>query len=195
VNPMSWADLARARFAMPQVLPVPLRYASVTFETIGDARLREKVVDYLRRFEELGPLGIAPALIGAAREFKTVAAVALLKAIWQTHRFPVDYMGCGHLLALEIDKFSDSVRKRLKNWREIPLLLMDDFAAPAPGSFGAAVVLDVCAARFDALLPTIYTANLKLPRSAEFGRVEELYGPLFARRLEDGAKGFTVLVD
>jgi DNA replication protein DnaC len=190
----TWVEWASGTYPAVQFLPVPPRYADVTVATIGDPELLAAATEYLQHFEAAASQGLGPVFIGAAREYKTVAAVAVLKALWQ-HQVPVDYLPGGGLLRFEVDRYSEATRKRLKAWESVPVLLVDDFAAPRQNSFGADVVLDVCSARFDAGLPTIWTGNLKLPRGGEFERVEELFGPLFSRRLQDAGAGFTVLVD
>lgn len=191
---MTWLERAQLQWAT--TLPdLPARYASVTLADIGHERVRAKATEYLRVFPDAAARGLAPVFLGRSGEYKTVAAVALLKAVWQAYHIDVDFVQCDTLLALDIDRFSERTRKLLKRWKTVPLLVLDDFAAPKPDSFAAAVVQDLCTVRFDELWPTIYTANIQLPKGEEYTRLAELYGGPFARRIEEGGRGYTVLID
>ena len=181
---------------VPDAPAVPARYAKAIGSDVGNEHVVALITRYWRGFEAFAEAGLGPVLLGTAREYKTVAAAALARAIWHDWQVGVEWAPCATMLTvLERDRYTDATRACLKWWRTVPVLVMDDFAVARPESYGADIIREVCSARFDALLPTIWTGNLALNPGQEFAKIAQLYGPLFARRLQDAGSGLTVLLE
>lgn len=186
----SW--LARSRFTVPLRLDgIPERFATAELAALPNTTVKDVVIEYLKGFWEAAPLGIAPLFLGPARTFKTHAAAVIVRLAHLNAGVTAEFVSCPtQLVDLDLHRYSENTRKTVRRWQEVPLLVLDDFGVIERGSFKESVLTSVTAARFDALRPTIWTANLDLAVGREFEAIASLYSPLLARRLEDGSRGF-----
>ena len=158
------------------------------------AAVREACVVYHDNFVTAAATGVGVLFLGRARTWKTAGACSLAYALWGTYSIPTVFVSLPtELLALELDRFGSPTKQKILKWQTCPILLLDDFGAAQPGSFGHTVLQAVLVARFDAQLPTILTANISTTRETVMTDLTVLYGPLVARRLLDASTGYTVL--
>lgn len=181
------------------LFPVELRGLPRRFEKPHPRELpqvlRAVVLDYLTRFWDTAPEGIAPLFLGRARTWKSYAAAVICGGAVHA-QVPTDFVSCpSELLNLDLDRFSAESRSLVRRWEQIPFLVLDDFAVIREHSFPGQILTAIAAARFDARLPTVWTGNLGSQKGAEFSDIARLYSPMLARRLEDGSKGFGVVTD
>jgi len=171
---------------------LPERY--LVEDTALPVQVREVCGAYHHDFVQAATAGLGVLFLGRARTWKTAGAVSLAFALWKTYNIPTRFVSMpSALLDLELDRFGPGTKATIAKWRTCPLLLLDDFGAAQPGSFGHTVLQAILAARFDAQLPTLLTANISATKDTVTPDLAKLYGPLLARRLLDASAGYTVL--
>ena len=191
---MGWIEDYKATVRDVPPLVMPPRFAEACVSDIPKGDIHDVAQDYCRRFYELAPVGRAPVFFGRSREFKSFAAAAIAREVHRAH-FEVAWCSCAtDVLRVEMDKWSPASRGYMRKLSEVPFLVMDDFWEIGGDGFGRALLVAVAAARYDALKPTIWTANLDVPEGKEWSSLATRYGVSFARRLKDGGREMTVVV-
>ena len=190
----TWLDQARLTYPL-HLVNMPQRFRAADSTELPQAGLCSIVGEYIEQFWDLAPQGIAPLLLGPARTWKTHAAAAIANKVFLAGRVPVEWVNVpDQFLTLDLNRYTDESRRMIARWKRVPFLVMDDFGVIEKGSFGATVLAAVASARFDSQRPTLWTGNVHTPSSAQlFKTLAQVYSPLFARRLEDGSRGFVGL--
>lgn len=190
----TWLDIEQTRYPVPPVLPVPTRFEGITLGDLPD-NLRSVSERYLAAFRAEASRGIAPIMLGRARTWKTAATYALLQEIRQRFTLRCHVLSCPtDLMFLEFDRFNSDNLGFLRNMCAMPVLAIDDFATVKVDSIAQQLLSTILTERHKACYPTIWNGNLVLPAGREFEAIGVQYGAHFARRLEDGGKGYTVLL-
>jgi len=188
--PVEWRAIPRYTLDLPRGLE------TATYEQLPKSRIKQVTRDYLTRFGEVATQGIAPLFIGRAGTYKTRASAVIARAVFERGNLAVEFVDCTMaLLELDMNKYGKGTLGVIERWKRVPFLVMDDFAQVKPTSFGAEIIRGILATRYNALLPTLWTANVALPADEEFDRLGELYGAQFGRRLKERSEGFRVFIE
>lgn len=190
-------NLAETWYAHPAPsVQLPARYQAVQWDALPPSPVRTTAEQYLRACPVALEHGQGACWFGRSRQYKTVAAALVSRALVDTFRVPVTWVNVpSALAACERDRYSASTQARLAQWQDCPVLVLDD--AFAVGTYGMTQLQAIAAARFDALLPTLWTGNHLLSSGAppdEPWRALAPWGKSFLRRLRETGKGFTVFV-
>lgn len=175
--------------------PVPLRYRGAGLDRVQRPGLRTVLRRYGQAdvFWDTAERGIAPCFTGPTGTFKTTAAAVLAEAIHLRFRLPVTWVCCPDVFeALDRQAFAEATARVLEHYRTAPFLVLDDFALTPSGralDFFRAIVN----ARYDATLPTAYTANLVLSAKDQQPLVD-FAGANVARRILEQSEGFRAAV-
>lgn len=174
---------------------IPAAYRDVQWDALLPGTLRDTVLQYLQEFPTALQTGKAPLFLGQALQGKTTAAVLIAIAVMEQAQQDIEFVSIPEVRpTLEFDSFSSRVSNYVLRWMTVPFLVMDDFAVAQSGSKTAIALEAVITKRFNNLLPTLWTGNILLPDRDPFAPIAERYGALFARRLEQRAQGYTVLL-
>lgn len=191
---MNWLQEARSRNPYPIPPAIPPRYLQHKLADLPNTVVRKTAEDYLTRFWTVAPTGQGPLFLGRAETWKTTAAALVAQAVaaagvettWvSVPRYQVDF---------ERSRFDSDLTRTIKSWESVSFLVMDDFAVIGRNSYGHMLLNAIITARFDAQKPTCWTGNLDLPEGREWDAISELYGPLFARRLEATSTGYVAVI-
>ncbi len=187
---MNWLDLERRRNPTPRAVQLPERFAEVRLKDLWDGPLKEAAVKYCEHAEALIDEGIAPFLAGRAGTGKTMASVAIARVISIGYHIETTWASAPNVLT----------RLTHQRWRgeeelaalmRVPFLVLDDIAVFPPTTEEFAIWLRLLTQRFDDRRPTLYTANLALG-SKPFEDLAQKYGPLVARRLQEGSGDYAL---
>jgi hypothetical protein len=190
----------RIPVSMTMAVGIPQEFADVKLAGLPKSTLAEVTRKYLRAAiasdDQPWRHGIAPCFLGPTREWKTYAAVVIAHAMADGVGLDTQFVSVPDVWAdLETSRFTDTMRNSLIRWKTVRFLVLDDFAILPNSGFSFTVLLSVMSARFNARLPTLWTGNLLLPPGREWEAVATKYSALFARRLQDRATGYTVLIE
>lgn len=188
------------QYLVPEGAPLPPNPVPSRFQGAGLARVaRPAFRDVLKRygaaktFWEVAPRGIAPCFTGPTGTHKTTALAVLAEALHLRARLPVVWCNCAEVFEqLDRRAFTDETDETLAGLKRAPFVVLDDFAmipAGRPREFFRAVVN----ARYDAELPTAYSANIVLTPQDQSPLVE-VAGVNVARRIRETSEGFRVAV-
>lgn len=182
-------------YAYPEpTVQLPLRFQDVTWEGLPGGPIRATVERYLRGFPDYLKTGQGPVLLGRAQQYKTYAAALLSRTLVETYRVPVLWVNTpSQVAACERDRYSARTQQQVDAWQSCPVLVLDDFATQIPGSYGQQLLVAVMSARFDAMLPTVWTGNVAVGTNSPWQSLTP-WGPTFKRRLYETGKGLTVFV-
>lgn len=193
--PTNW--LARARAADPlflRPLALPERFKAATFTGILHREVRQLAEEYGARFLELGSRGIAPAICGRGGQWKTYAAAALTRLVWQQARVDTEFVQCAsELPAMERARYNASTSTRITELCEVPWLVLDDFAVVRDGSWMLDMLVEIAERRYAGLRPTMYTGNIAFT-AEEPGDLARRFGACFARRVLVGSAGWRLML-
>jgi hypothetical protein len=187
--------LERARYYFPdgRLEGLPRRYHDATVDALPASAVRTVTEAFLADPLPHLEAGRAPVYLGRARQYKTFAAAAVAAALNQQYGLSALWVNVPSVLGeVQRNRFSDGTSMIMDRIKRVPLVIMDDFAAVKSGSFEAGVLVEICATRFDALLPTIWTGNV-VPDKPHVELAAQ-YGPSLARRLADTGKGLTAVM-
>ena len=191
---MSWLDDAVREYPGEKVCALPVRYQYPRLESLPHEALRAVVTRYLADFWALAEVGRAPLFLGKAQEGKTFAAALIAKTV-AAAGIETTFVSCPDaFMRLDLNRFGPGTAARLTQWGAVPFLVLDDLFQLAVGSWSLATATALLFERFNACRPTIVTGNLELPQGAEFAALGQQFGVPLARRLQESAEGFTVLL-
>jgi hypothetical protein len=174
--------------------PIPRRYLEAELEQVPHETLKTVARKYARNFWDVAPLGIAPLLVGATSEYKTVTAAVIARAVREVGLLDVGWCNCAaDFTTFDRDTFSVSTQQALAALKNVPFLVMDDFTQVTPGTRMMATMIEVGSYRFDNLLPTLWTGNLTLDRR-NLGELSKLVGTALSRRILETSEGYKAIV-
>lgn len=178
-------------------LVLPPQFAEARLEEIPHPKLREQVREYGRQFWELAPHGIAPVWLGPPATYKSYSAAVLCKAMhsqgiktaWAT--VPVK------LTELERKRYDGTADQVLTHWKQVPFLVLDDFAMVRMNSWQHDALVEVAMARFESQKPTLWTGNVfveegTVPKLSAL--LEQAVGAQLTRRMLERSEGFRYYV-
>jgi DNA replication protein DnaC len=194
---VTWIDEARATQWHPsqrKPLELPVRFRSARIHDVPVPALRQAATDYVLKFWDVARDGIAPCFVGKAKSFKTHTACCVAMWVEQIVKVETAFADIGNFLnRFDGDRFND-VHRTYYDWLcRVPFLVADDFANTRPKSWASDMLTDLASRRFNATLPTLWTANLV--HEGDRVKIADLYGAAFSRRVHDGARGYTVIVE
>ena len=192
----SWLETARAKNWHAETRPalkLPARFASATPTGIPGEALRAVVLRYIREFSSQATKGIAPALFGAPRVYKTYAAAVIARYVYGAERLDVEFVAAGsEFLTLGLKRFERSTLDRLEVLSSVSFLVLDDITNVPPAGVGIEFLTSVADRRFSNNLPTLYTGNWDIAKN--LSGFAERYNLSLARRVHDGSTGFRYVV-
>lgn len=181
----------------PEVLPplaLPARYKAARLEDVPHKGLVQVAHNYGTEFWEVAPKGIAPLLLGAAGEFKTVTAAAIARAVHGVMHIEVGWCNCAvEFMGFDREAFGVSTQQRIKALKTVPFLVMDDFTQVPINTRMHNTLQEIAGSRFDSMHPTLWTGNVFLDK----GNLEKFYatvGTFLARRVLEMSEGFRTQV-
>lgn len=179
-----------------QTIDLPEQFRAARLKDAPDSPARDVAYKYLKDFWRTASNGIAPLFLGSARTWKTHCAAAIARMVHEQLNIAVEFAEAPTLRhTLEALRFEDSTQKYTRRLLEVTLLVVDDFTVIKPDGYVGSFLQTLCHNRFSRKLPTIWTGNVTLHEGAEFEELARLYGPMMARRLEDGSRGFAAFTD
>jgi DNA replication protein DnaC len=175
---------------------IPAAFEKILWSTVPDSPIKSVGVKYLAEFPGNIAAGLAPVFLGRAGTWKTSVALLVAQELERQVSMDYEFVSVPEVRPkFEFNTYSDQVTHFLCRWATVPLLILDDFAVAEPGSRTTLALEATMATRYNALLPTIWTGNLALPKHNPFDGIADRYGALFSRRLQERATGYTVLID
>lgn len=184
--------LLEARMS-PTVLPpldLPRRYMDATLKNVPHLALVKVARNYGTKFWEAAPKGLAPLLVGAAGEYKTVTAAAIARAVHDVMNIEVGWCNCAvDFIRFDREAFAPSTQVRIAQLKLIPFLVMDDFTQVPLGSRMHNTLQEIAGVRFDSLRPTLWTGNIVLEKG-DTEKLAKTVGTFLARRILETSVGF-----
>jgi hypothetical protein len=192
---VSWLDDARkAHHLQLKPTEVPVLFADAHLNTIATPIVRRTAMNYLTGFWELADDGKAPAFLGRAGTYKSLAAAVIARFVRDTALLDTAFVQCGpEFLELERRRFEVSTHQRIVWLTLCPFVVFDDFTKLKPGSFGLDSLDAIVEKRYGYGFPTLYTGNVVVQKD-DWSEVTNHFGAGFARRLQEGAAGLTAVV-
>jgi DNA replication protein DnaC len=188
---MNWLLESKLKNPNPTYLVLPERYQDAHLGGIKHKLLWETSRDYLVKFWDVAPLGIAPLFVGTSGEYKTYAALVIAKQV--SSQIETSVVWCPQFgLQLTLSRFS--MEPIIRRYCEVPFLVMDDFAALAPDKEQMQALLAITSERYNNKRPTLWTANVVVDEKDPFKHIRDRYGVLVERRLMEMSNGFRVSV-
>jgi DNA replication protein DnaC len=180
-------------------LPLPEHMRECTLEMIPHKSLRKAVLRYGQDFWQLASKGIAPLFLGDPAQYKSYAAAAIAKALHERACLRVAWCDVPITLnQLERRRFEKATDERIEQWKQVPWLVMDDFAMVRLDSWQYGVLAEVALYRFDAGKPTCWTGNIDVVGEPTAQAVEDslkrAVGTQLTRRILERSEGFRVYV-
>ncbi len=187
---MNWLDLERRRNPTPTAVALPDRFEEARLKLLWDGSLKEMAVSYCEKAEELIDQGVAPFFVGRSGTGKTTAAAAIARVISIGYHIETTWASAPDVLTrLKYQRWKGE--EELLALMRVPFLVLDDIAVFPPTSEEFGIWLRLMTQRFDDRRPTLYTANLALS-SKPFEDLAQKYGPLVARRLQEGSGDYAL---
>lgn len=178
--------------------PVPGQFAEATLDTIPSRRMRELVRKYGANFWDAGGGGIAPVLLGPVGTFKSYAAAVISRQVRDVARVrtgwctvPID------LTKLERSRYTDATDRQIQEWKEVPLLVMDDFGMVRVASWQYDILVEIAMERFAAVRPTIWTGNVLVDKVSPDGlrqTMTDMLGAQLTRRILERSEGYRLYI-
>lgn len=191
---MSWLKQNAVAPALLKPHGIPKRYAQFELENIANKGIHVACSEYLRKADSVAANGIAPAFFGRGGSYKTLGAAVIARMLYDVGHVQVAFLSCRvDLPRLERDRFDPATDKAFRLYASVPFLVVDDFDAAAQGTWQADRLGEIAEARYAAILPTLWTANLTVSKTDQSSIVNK-YGQAFARRLWESSEGFRVMV-
>jgi len=173
--------------------PIPERFREAKLSKIENEAVRTVVVKYLTHFEAYATKGVAPSFLGKGGTYKSFGAGLIADRLYRQALLPLEYVACASQMAeLERARYDAATSKFLRRLRTTPFLIMDDFTQIKLGTWTTDMLLEIADARYNALLPTMWTGNLFISKEDQSSLING-YGVSFARRLMEGSKGLIVV--
>lgn len=191
---LTWLHKARQPHpALAAPLQVPLRFQGATLQGVPYPSLVKIAEDYVARFWQLAPRGMAPFFVGNAGTYKTHVSSWIAERIHLDHKVDVTWCACAHdLLELDLDYFSPSAKKKIDALIKAPFLVMDDISLVTRGSRQMQIVVAIGTMRFDAMRPTLWTGNYELKKKSDVSKLDDAVGVALSRRIMECSEGLRV---
>lgn len=172
---------------------IPRRYETVKLDIVPHAGLVKSARKYGADFWEAAPKGFAPLFLGAAGEYKTVTAAVIAQKV-RSAGIDVCWVNCaGEFSKFDREAFDPETKKRLNQLKNVPFLVLDDFAQVPPGTRMMNTLIEIGTHRYDNLLPTLYTGNLVVTKG-DTSKLAAHVGACLERRMLDASEGYKVFV-
>lgn len=186
----------------PHPPDIPRRFAAYKPADLPQGPLRDTAYGYLQAFWTDAAVGRAPVFLGAVRTGKTITACAIANTLYAggsgTIRRPIDVVfvnAAEHLPSLNRERYRKATAARVARWKQATFLVVDEFGV-AKDDAEISLLLEIMTYRWNEQRPTLWTANFERLNDANpFEPIARRFGPVFARRLEDAGKGYTVILD
>ena len=190
---MTWINDQRGLTTAPASSVLPLRFAEAELSKVPHPTCRAVADEYLKAFWEAASQGLAPALLGRTRTWKSYTAAAILRRVVDTAQIPSAFVECLSDVAL-LDRFHEKDQLTIRKWQRVGFLVLDDVLSLKADTYGMDVVKAVVSSRFSAMRPTLITGNIDAESGEVFAKISANYGALLARRIQDGSRGYTALL-
>lgn len=184
--------LERARRVPSRSLKLPEGLESIKLDQIAEPTIVTTLKRYGRDFEAAATEGIAPFFAGRSGAYKTLGACALARALYDRYGFTIEFFDCSKEMP-DIDRlwYEGHAQRRISEVRTAPFLIVDDFTMLRPNTRDAIVLQEIVNVRYNAKLPTLYTANVVF--SKDLSALEDVIGIPLTRRIIERSKGYTVV--
>lgn len=194
--------LLRAVEAHPALMgrpPIPEHLLHARIEAIPHKTVREILVRYGREFWTAASRGLAPLFLGPPSVYKSYAAAALARALHERACIRVDWCNVPITLnQLERKRFERATDERIEAWKQVPFLVIDDFAMAKIDSWQYNAMVEIAMYRFDSGRPTCWTGNLDISGPATKETIDHAMkvcaGVQLARRIMERSEGFRAYV-
>jgi DNA replication protein DnaC len=178
--------------------PVPEQFSDAVVDVIPHKTLRDCVLKYGQQFWQQASRGFAPLFLGAPGVYKSFAAAALSRVLHERACVPIAWCDVPvGLNAMERRRFDRATDEQIERWKQVPWLVLDDFAMAKKDSWQHGVLTEVAMARFDLGRPTCWTGNIEVtspsPQAVEEA-LRENAGVQLARRILERSENFRVYV-
>ena len=149
---------------------------------------------YGREFWSAASRGLAPLLVGPPGVYKSYSAAVLAKQIHEKACVRIAWCDVPvTLFQLERKRFQHATDELIDSWKQVPWLVIDDFAMVQVGSWQHGVLCEVAMHRFSHGKPTCWTGNIQFARGQQSALVDAV-GAQLARRLMEGSEGFRLAI-
>jgi DNA replication protein DnaC len=126
--------------------------------------------------------------------YKTFSAAVLAKLIHETACVRVGWCDVPvTLFQLERKRFQPQTDLQIDRWKQVPWLVIDDFAMVQVGSWQHGVLCEIAMHRFSQGKPTCWTGNIQFPRGQQHALVDAV-GAQLARRVMEGSEGYRLAI-
>jgi DNA replication protein DnaC len=177
--------------------PVPAQFDGAEFGIIPHKGLKSVLSKYGKDFWTAAEAGFAPVLLGPVGTFKSFGAaitshrirLAGLRTGWCT--VPID------LTEMERKRYDSRTDERIRDWKRVPFLVMDDFGMVKVGSWQYDVMVEIAMERFNTRRPTLWTGNVLVNKpSAEALRqtMTDMLGAQLTRRILERSEGYRIYI-
>lgn len=178
-------------------LDIPSQFTNAQLDQIPHQTLRDQVRNYGKHFWELAPRGIAPVWLGPPASYKSYSAAVLctamhhqgVKTAWLT--VPVK------LTELERKRYSDTAEQLIAHWKQVPFLVLDDFAMVRLNSWQHDALVEIAMSRFENQRPTLWTGNVFFEQGVKPDiavLIQEAVGAQLMRRIVERSEGYRYFV-
>jgi DNA replication protein DnaC len=180
-------------------LSIPEHFRDVSVGQITRKPLQDALLRYGRDFWTAASKGVAPMFLGPPSVYKSYAAAALCKALHERACVHVGWCTVPVMLnQLERKRFDKATDRQIEDWKQVPFLVMDDFAMIRMDTWQYNAMVEIAMARFDAGKPTCWTGNVEITGKPTLQAVEEALrtglGTQLTRRLLERSEGYRVYV-
>lgn len=156
--------------------------------------LKKLITNYGRDFWAAASHGIAPLLVGPPGVYKSYSSAVLAKQIHEKACVRVAWCDVPvTLFQLERKRFQHATDEVIDGWKQVPWLVIDDFAMVQVGSWQHGVLCEIAMHRFSQGRPTCWTGNVQFARGQQNALVDAV-GAQLARRLMEGSEGFRLAI-
>lgn len=180
-------------------LPIPEHLHDCELERIPHKALRDAVLRYGSNFWTLASRGIGPLFLGDPAQWKSYAAASIARALHERACVRVGWCDVPIALnQLERKRFDPATDETIESWKQVPWLVLDDFAMVRIDSWQYSVLAEIALYRFDAGRPTCWTGNVDVsqgsgPEAVEAG-LKQAVGAQLTRRILERSEGYRVYV-
>lgn len=171
----------------------PSQYATATLAGIVPPRLRSMVAAYGAQFWEVAAQGIAPLIVGPPATYKSYAAAVLCRQVQEVAQVQAAWCTVPVMLTkMERKRYASETDDQIERWKDVPFLVVDDFAMARVGSWQYDVLVEIAMARFERQRPTVWTGNVLVsnPKQELREEMNRLLGIQLTRRVFERSEGF-----